>query len=1475
MLFSFSAVILFSVFQLSPEEASSITIPPGGYAWAVCSDSTGFSDIETVNTIAPGPLPGLSAVLPDSALQAVQLSAEWLRSDLAAKFTDLLYREVNNEMQSEATPAFADVNGDGLQDLVLEAGSGRRVLIAPFWTEITEVPEVLESGRSYDMNNDGSPDSSFMSHEGVLTIFSGDSILLRTEGFDLSAVTGSALGDMDGDGLADLVVCTEPGNVLVFRNIGTVETPCFLPFFQGTRTMFPMNPGAFSSPALFAQDDSTLVLAVGTRQDGLSFYSSGAVNDSPLRSWSAINTVQGGNCPLNISPVAVNLSGETVLVCGTRDGILYEAEPFSDSLVLLDLPPVPGTYPNLAVAFVNNDQFPDLVAGTMEGGVFFLPGLDGWFHGNWAGIEGIPSIPSGAPASHGNRLIFGTANGTILCFSKNESGEWVDSTEGSGFSLIDVGEYSTPYLFDLDGDGHEELAVGNSTGSTDLYEQSIDGSDNFFFESFSWGFEPNGGVVSIDSYYSRYFTPYSVLRCPSGVSTVNAFAAVIISADLRYRDEIAYCIANTPTDVLLAMEDNGDIDLLTVNARNVYDSAENLSYVRLLDSEDGTVCELRTAEGWFEISRENYYRFVVHPRILFEIPGRIDATYWNTPWDTLALSEREYLNFQPDSLYGDTPDHLFWREFIPADSSRGRTLEQRMAGAETYGEAVVRLCNFQSHSQPGGLMSFGYMTNDLQPLTIYSKAYGSCGEQSILQTALCRAFFIPAYVVGCRGEDHQWNQYLDPASERWNHWDINYGISGIGNLWVSGEGVDHKGKTISTITAFGPEGRLWGVTESVLAPEGSGYMQGDSGYTRTARVEVSVTDSGGIPVGGAMVLVRSHWENANSVTAFDYTDDLGECTFLLGWEPNGGYTFDIISAFGSTGSSNTGFTEDSLYVLNYIVPCAVPQRQAVALPGSGQTVPVTESLYPVPYFTGSLYSIGSENEDFLHNTDWIPWRQEVSTGEVYYMDGRNFRDYRNGLNCSAVGDPFIPVTGDSCYAVLDNRNSMFTWREWEFTIPGSINPVSNRDQQWLDNRSTTRVPVAGLCIQESLISSEDSSSRWIRSYLNMDIQQDDPDDPLSSSVVIGPFRVPAGERSMSIETASIQPGLDLDLFLFMDRNGNRIVDGMSELHTRSASPTSSELISLTEPDPSEVFWIYLHGWKVEQDRGIIDMGLSFEPEMLSVHSLSPTGYQKTLPETFSFSTEETYSAGDIYLQSGETVIYPEKQQDFWRFEPASASEFFADSTVKLLESGGDLIEELQWIFMLDSVLPEFSIHSDGMDHSTMQGVVEVTCEDDLSGVAGVTLTVDSLESQKLVLRGDTLWNCTVDFLPFQGETVSIEICAVDSAGNETRESFEMSSVSRPEVVFSSIYPTGTVYDHTPVLQVLADFENPVSGWTATAKLAGELLEPVIDGEMIQFLVNEFLPDGEHRVMVKIQGPDGEIIGEHGWVFTVGTMTVTS
>lgn len=1462
-----------------------IPVPPGGYAWSVFSDSTGLGDFTTVNTNAPGPLTGFSHVLPDSAMLAVELSAGWLNEDLTVRLTDLLYKDVINEMP--VAPAFADVNGDGLEDLFLtgeESGSVLRVFTAPDWVELAEFTDSMELRTAMDMNNDGSPDSSFLSDEGVLTLCSGDSVLLATEGFDISGVTGTALCDMEGDGLADLVVGTEAGNILIYRNRGTDDTPCFLPFSSVSRSAFPVNPGAFSSPALFLSSDSVLVAAVGTQQNGLSFYTS---NSEEFPEWTAAGVAGSKDMLLNISPVVVDLSGDTLLVCGTRNGIIYEVDRSADSLRVMDLPPIPGTYPSLALTSVNGDVFPDLIAGTREGEVFFLLGNEGWFAGNWIRIDSIPLIPSGAPAAWKSGLVFGSKDGDIRYFSRNSHGSWVDSTENSEFCNIDVGEYSTPVFIDMDGDGNDELIVGSSGGSLTCFELDENAFDenSLYLEKISWEFEPNSAVSTIEAYYSRYFSPYSVFRSPSGSREVNEFSRIIVDAEPIHRDEIAYCIAHTPVGTLRAMLENGDSDLFAVNASAIYEMAEKLDYVTLHDSEDGTVCSLKTAEnGWTEVSRENYYRFVVHPRILFEIPARINAEYWSTPRDTLSASLREWLNYEPDSLYGGSPDHVFWREFIPSDTPGGRTLEDRIMDAGTVDEAVVRLCNFQSHSQPGGLMTFGYMTNDLQPMIIYRKAYGSCGEQSILQTALCRTFFIPAYVVGCRGEDHQWNHYLDPASGRWNHWDINYGISGIGNLWVSGEGVNHARKNISTISAFGPDGEVWPVTCSVLAPSGSGYMEGDSGYTHTAQVEISVTDPNGVPVDGAMVMARSHWKNANSVCEFIYTDEFGRCTFFPGWQPNGGYTIDIISPFGSAGSTNISFMEGKSYRISYAVPRSIPSAQIISVPESGSSwsMSVSSRLFPVPYFSGTLYSLSdSSGSDSFRGRDWVQWRQSESQGEMLFMNGENFRDYTNGLNCNAVRHPFIPGQGDTCFAVLDNRNSFFTWREFnfsqrEYSDGGEMIPDA---PVWLHRQAESREPVVATCTRDSSVAEGAGNICWIRYYQDLELQQDDPDDPLSSVQILGPFRVPAGERSLSIESSADHSGLDMDLFLFRDHNANRLVDGMAELESKSTSPTSNESTSLEEPDSSAVFWIYMHGWQVDEDGGTFDLGLSFEPEMLPVHSLSPTGYQRSLPQRFSFVTvTDTLETGDIFLNSGETVVFPEKEGDLWHFEVSSPAEFFADGSIQVFLSNGELMDNLEWAFYLDSTPPVLVTRFIEVDYPTMKALVEIECTDAQSGIEKTVLSAETRESEELALTEDSIWIRKIDVLSFSGQTLSLEICAVDSAGNETEESYTISIPSRPAVVFSSAYPSGSVYDHTPILQLFADFRDTLADWTAAATLSGEgFLEehiPIADGNIIQFTSGVFLQDGEYTVNVQILGSDGVIIGEHSWSFTVETMTST-
>ncbi len=1082
MLFFLIGFVISSSFGSSN---SSIPIAPGGYAWSLYSDSSGYCDFTTVDVLAPGPLYGRIEYLPESINEVISLCPEWMQSDLQLRFTDLLYQAV--QLDSPVQPLFADCNNDGFDDLVLKSGGEYIAYLFPSWVETSEIDESLLQSNS-DINADGVVDSAVFNEEGKLTIYSGSSVLLETEGFHLPAIHGTALIDMEGDGLADLIVGTEGGSVLVIRNRGTATQPCFMPFYMENYASLPMNYGAFSSPTFFLQDDSLITLALGTGQNGLAYYQTNKTTLQEL-DWSFYGSITELQ---NISTTEVRVGENSKLICANREGLLYETNIDSDSLIPLNLPSIPGSYPSLTVALIDSDSYPDLLAGTEEGIFYYLPGKqDGWFEGNWQKIEDLPLITSAAPAEWEGGLVIGGVDGTLRYFFKDDNEEWQEVIENNPFRSIDVGEYSTPEFFDFTGDNEPELILGSSAGNLLCYE--FNSADNLFYEVSSWGFEGGRGITSLDAYYSRYFRPFSVFTSLSP-HLAEIYSNQILNAEPRLRDEIAYCIANTPSDVLLAMHENNDADLFSVNATTLYHQASLLNYVNLIDSDEGTSCLLNTESGWIELTDENYYKFTVHPRILFETPARINAEYWTTPRDTTVASLRDYLNVEIDSIYGATENHHFWRDFIPTDSLHGTTLEKRMAEAGTYEEAVVRLCNYLSFAQPNSFMSFGYMTNDLQPMVIYRKSYGSCGEQSILQTALCRTFFMPSFPVGCRGEDHQWNHYLEPVSGKWNHWDINYGLAGLGELWISGEGVNHEGKTISTIAAFDPDGLVRSVTGDVINPAGSGYMENDQGYTRTATVEIIVSDPSGRPVEGAMVLVKSHWDNADAVTAFDYTDNTGVCSFNLGWQVNGGYAFDIISPFGSTGTTGISFTEDNSYQLNYTLPYMQPAEQIITIVENEIPEPleVTSRFYPIPYFSRSLYSIATDTTGVISKSSWVNWREESSSQNLLYMNTENFEKYQNGFNCSASLMPFEVPSGDNCYVVLDNRNSMFTWVS--FSTPN--NSPNSLTDIYFDDPVSIREPVAGISLPVMGNNFSEEATNWALEYKNMEISQDNPDDPL-------------------------------------------------------------------------------------------------------------------------------------------------------------------------------------------------------------------------------------------------------------------------------------------------------------------------------------------------------------------------------------------
>ena len=1476
-------------------EFSSIDVPPGGYAWSIYDEFSGPLAFTAVSTFAPGPWSfiddqRLREVLTEPALEALDLTDEWLISDLQVRFTDLLFEPV--DVSSPVWPSFAHVNDDYALDLIMTDADGNiHAFVAPYWEESTSSIEDIESQAFCDINNDGHADTALISDEGILTIKSGNLLILTVEGFDFSAVTGVALSDMEGDGLADLVAGSESGKVLVFRNRGTVETPLFLPFSSKSELFFPMNPGAFTVPVIYSVDDTTICLAAGTQQSGLKLYHLDSNPQDYSVEWVEMESALSSGKLQNISPVSIHLNGETRLICSTRSGVLYEMVSGQDSLQLLNLPTVPGTYPSLAFGCLNEDSEPDLIAGTMEGDVFLLRGFDGWFEGSWELIQGLPLIPSGDPAVFDDGIIFGSKEGVIRYFTRTEEETWIDVTDNSPFREIYVGEYSSPCMADLNGDDVDELIIGNSNGNLTCYELDENACDGepFFIEKHSFRFSANRAVTELESYYSRYFFPYSLLCAPSDTMTVNAFAREIVKADPLIRDEIAYCIANTPTEVLRDMYENGDSDIFSINASQLYSVAEELEYVRLTESTDGTVCELLIDDGWVSISRENYYRFIVNPRILFEVPARICADYWLTDADSLELSMEDWLRHEPDSLLGESESHVFWREALPSDSTHGPVLFQSMREARTYEEAILRICNFQSHSQPKGIMTFGYLTNDLQPMVIYRKGYGSCGEQSILQTALCRIFFIPAYVVGCRGEDHQWNHYLNPSDGRWNHWDINYGLRGIGQVWVSGEGNAHRGKTISTITAFGPEDTVWPVTRSVIVPFGSGYMSGDSGYTATANVEVYVTDARGTPVEGAMVLLRSHWDRADMVSIYNYTDELGKCSFEPGWEPYGGYTIDIVTPYGVTGCSNISFSEGKDYSLEFSVSGTIPDLQKIHLPeGSPSDGLHTASvLYPVSYYTGTLYSLTDDVDDNggYRGTRWTEWPANLSSVRPVYMDSENFRKYSEGFNCRALVTPFRSETGDTCFVVLDNRNNLFTWRRFSGTdIPYLLpDDLMSADTAWFNTPVPVRIPRV-FPVQENISFDSSGSQNWIKMFSEVQMEQDDSDDPLSAGWTLGPFRLPASERSLSIGTTGLTSGLDMDLFLFRDQNSNRLVDGMSEVAESSSSPTADESIFIPDPDTSAVYWIYMQGWQVPEGGGKVNLGLTFEPEMLRIHSLEPSGYLDSIPELFSFEIEpELLESEQILVLFGSDSSIPWQDDDKWIFERPSQCGKSEAPVLSILDENGELIERALWTVQTDSTPPVISEYSVDVDSTLMFAYVTAACSDEGSGIQSSCLSAEGLEDVTLVMGDDSTWTGKLNLTEVSAQPISITLSFDDMAGNETvSEPCIITVPERPLALFHSEYPEGTIYDHRPVLQICVDFADSSMIWEARALLSdssGDVvceLSPIVTYEdMVQFRSISYLDEGEHSIDIIFLSNDGEEIAEYSWSFIVDRMNTSA
>jgi len=334
----------------------------------------------------------------------------------------------------------------------------------------------------------------------------------------------------------------------------------------------------------------------------------------------------------------------------------------------------------------------------------------------------------------------------------------------------------------------------------------------------------------------------------------DTFAGIILGSVDPYVDEIAFVIAHTAPEVLQKF--NFYPAVIDENVHDVYAHDEFLPYVDIVDygSAAGggayySTVRYRTAETGdtveIELPRERYYWDIVHMKITDELPTYIDPA-------TGAIA--------------DPPVGRFWRDFIFAHADSGYPLLKDVLDSCE----VLWKGNVDDRSDNGAIgiitqwlldsMEFGSgAERPIQPVRIYRKHLGRCGEWADITAAAARSALIPTNSASAHPDDHTWNEFYD---QRWIHWEpVN---TYVDSPWH----YEGWGKTFVGIFDWRGDDWVWTVTER---------------YTPYCTLTVAVTDSFGYPVDGAQVTIARKFGTVSYTEAtWASTDHDGLCTFLLG-----------------------------------------------------------------------------------------------------------------------------------------------------------------------------------------------------------------------------------------------------------------------------------------------------------------------------------------------------------------------------------------------------------------------------------------------------------------------------------------------------------------------------------------------------------------------------------------------------------------
>lgn len=244
--------------------------------------------------------------LPSVAHKAVAAAPVWIRTKLRKAFEDLT--RVDVRVASHSKPALADLNKDGLLDLLIGSVDGTLtyyentgVLGFPQWTRneklFADISVCNHSAPSFaDLDKDGLMDLAVGSGDGKIYFWwgsknRGNLVWVKDDtvfaDIDVGNFSTPTFADLNADGLIDLIVGSETGELFCYRNIGRFKKPAWT---RDDTLLADVGVPSYSAPA-FADlaGDGMLYLFVGAGDGKIYVFKNVGTVDEPV--WAADETL--------------------------------------------------------------------------------------------------------------------------------------------------------------------------------------------------------------------------------------------------------------------------------------------------------------------------------------------------------------------------------------------------------------------------------------------------------------------------------------------------------------------------------------------------------------------------------------------------------------------------------------------------------------------------------------------------------------------------------------------------------------------------------------------------------------------------------------------------------------------------------------------------------------------------------------------------------------------------------------------------------------------------------------------------------------------------------------------------------------------------------------------------------------------------------------------------------------------------------